>query len=315
MSDFWKDENETEFRDIPEEVSGEEAPPAQIQRTKPTAAQQAQLQGTLTPKLQQQAPAPEPVQEYIQDEDDEDFSTVLSDARLRLEQGRLYEMVMNNDLFEGTDADPVAVKHVQKQIRNFAKERMEIMLGMRQEASQETIVSSPFNPLEVEVIKAMARTFSKGATDTPEANAEAPVATRQGLKPIALKTTQKQTAQMKPAAKPLQQKATQPVVRKKNDALVDQILAEEGVTKEELDTVFDPSYKPLTKPPGQLSADEIKERNKRTTAGKQVKSESALPMPTPAQEEMLYTQRAQTAAAHPQMQTILNLLNNQPKKQ
>ena len=65
------------------------------------------------------------------------IQNVLSDARLRLEQGRLYEMVMNSDLFEGSDCDPKAIKNVEKEIRNFAKERMEIMLGMRQETSEE----------------------------------------------------------------------------------------------------------------------------------------------------------------------------------
>ena len=70
--------------------------------------------------------------EEIQEEE-EDFTAVFNDANLRIEQGRLYQMIMNHDIFEGMDADERAVQNVQKEIRKFARERMEIMLGMRQE--------------------------------------------------------------------------------------------------------------------------------------------------------------------------------------
>src|ERR1035437_9642895 len=88
----------------------------------------------------------------IFEEEDEDMSSVLSDANLRLEQGRLYQMIMNHDMFGETDADPKAIRNVQREMRKFARDRMETMLGMRQEeAVLRTIVSSPFNDMEVNV--------------------------------------------------------------------------------------------------------------------------------------------------------------------
>ena len=80
-------------------------------------------------------------------------------------------MIMNHNIFEGVEADPKAVKFVQKQIRNFAKEQMEIMLGMRQEPSAQPAMSMdnfPFNSLEVEVLKMLASTATKGATAESE---------------------------------------------------------------------------------------------------------------------------------------------------
>lgn len=325
MSDFWQDESEEEFRDVPDEVvEGNQAPPAQVRQARPTAAQQAQLQGTLTP--QQPAPEQAPVQEeQVQEEEtEEDFSTVLSDARLRLEQGRLYEMIMNNDLFEGTDADPKAVKHVQKQIRNFAKEQMEIMLGMRQEAAPAeagmSASSFPFNDLEVEALKAIASAATKGATQAPEAQQFTAAATpqvRTGLKPISLKTTPRQApAAPKPTAKPLATKPATPVTKnKRTEAQIEQILAEEGISREEYERQYNPNYKPLQKPVSQMNEAELKEwkRQDALKTNKQVKSPAALPMPTPEQEEMMYSQRAQAASAHPQMQTIMSLLTQKKK--
>ena len=112
--------------------------------------------------IQQQAQAEEEfdVEEFVEeaasDEDEDDFTEVLSDARLRLEQGKLYEMVMNHDLFGGVESDPRAAKSVQKQIRKFAKEQMEIMLGMRQEEVAVTNATSDFSSLEVHALKDIA---------------------------------------------------------------------------------------------------------------------------------------------------------------
>ena len=134
MSNLWG-ESEEEFRDIPDEVGVDangrqlQSPPASVKSTAPA---------------RQPAPAPQvpaaiqgteyDVTEVLQIlDEEEDFSEVLNDANLRIEQGRLYQMIMNHNLFEGMDADERAVQNVQKEIRKFAKERMEIMLGMRQE--------------------------------------------------------------------------------------------------------------------------------------------------------------------------------------
>lgn len=309
MTNFFStDEQEEEFRDIPDEVvEGQQAPPAQVK-----------LQRPATPTAPTQPPK-QPVQtveieEEFEEEVEEDFSEVLSDARLRLEQGRLYELIMNHDLFSGSDADPKAIKYVQKEIRNFAKERMEIMLGMRKETAQveRLEIDFPFNALEVEVLKKLAFTATKGESENSDAYVpevkktieEVPLVSKKvSLNTIgSRRTTPKQTA-------PLTKK-TAPLKRTRRDETVEQILAEEGVTKEELETVFDPNYKPLEKHPELLTPEEVFQRNARLQAKttKQVRSSSALPMPDLEQVNMMNTQRAQTASAHPQMQTIMNLL-------
>lgn len=332
MSDFWQsEEDEGEFRDVPDEVvEGQSAPPAQVRQSRPTAAQQVQLQGTLTPNLNPQVPVQE---DQSQDSEEavqeEDFSSVLSDAKLRLAQGSLYEMLMNNNLFENMEGvDPRAVKNVEREVMNFAKERMEIMLGMRQEATQEPSMSAssfPFNDLEVEALKAIASAATKGATQAPEAQqftaASSAPAPRPGLKTISLKSpsrpavTQKAPAPAAPA-KPLAQKPATPVTKnKRTEAQIEQILAEEGISREEYERQYNPNYKPLTKPVSQMNEAELKEwkRQDALKTHKQVKSPAAIPMPTAEQEEMMYSQRAQAANAHPQMQTIMGLLTQKKK--
>ena len=86
--------------------------------------------------------------------------------------GKLYELVMKHDLFAGLDADPKAMKVVQKEIRQYAQERMEIMLGMRQEKTEAPagfpMELFPFNSLEVEILKAIAATATKGESRDAE---------------------------------------------------------------------------------------------------------------------------------------------------
>jgi hypothetical protein len=101
----------------------------------------------------------------IFEEEEEDTAAIMSDANLRLEQGRLYQMVLQGNIFADTNADPKAIRIVQREIRKFVKEKMELMLGIRQEKVLETIVSSPFNDMEVTVLRMLASKMSKGATE------------------------------------------------------------------------------------------------------------------------------------------------------
>jgi hypothetical protein len=297
------------FTNMPDEVQeGISAPPVEFRpQAAPSASAPARTPVAATPTLKA---------EYLEDmeieeSEEEDYSEVLNDARLRLEQGRLYELIMNHDLFSGSDADPKAIKHVQREIRNFAKERMEIMLGMRRETSQveHLEIDFPFNAAEVEVLKKLAFTATKGASqnadryvpDVKKTIEEIPLLNkRTSLNPIGSAKSKQKNAS-------LPSKPSSPMSRAKNDA-IDRILAEEGVTREELEKTFNPNYKPLDKHPSQLTPDEIVERNKRASVQKTVPSTHALPMPTDAHMEAMYTQRAQAAGANPQMQAIMTLL-------
>ena len=255
----------------------------------------------------------EPDDEEMDADAEEEMIAVLSDARLRLEQGRLYEMVMNHDLFAEVTSDARAIKIVQREIRKFAQERMEIMLGMRQEQLKQDMAAFPaelfpFNSLEVEILKSLAAAASKGASREAEpfVNVAQAPAKKQTLNPIGGGS---RPQQQKPQRQ-LAQKPAAPVKRQKVDPNIERILAEEGVTMEEINRTFD-SSQPLTKEQlDNMTAEEIAERSKRVKAGRRVPNPAAAPMPSQEHIEAIYTARAGQAAANPQMQMIMNLLGN-----
>jgi len=104
------------------------------------------------------------IEEY--DDDEEEIDTV-NEAHVRLEQGRLYNMLINHNLFEGVDADPTAIANVQKQLKDFILEKLEEMLGMRaKKETQPVTIQSDFSKLEIQVLKKVASKMSKGMTDS-----------------------------------------------------------------------------------------------------------------------------------------------------
>lgn len=310
------DDDGSDFRDIPDEVAGQEAGVPQVRVNRPAPAPQ--------PVQQQPEPEVEYEEEPSEEEQEEDFASILSDARQRMEQGRIYEVLMDHDLFSGQGFDEKAVKYVTKQIRNFAKEQMEIMLGMRSEAPKAqafTAANFPFNDAEVIALKDIAFVATKGASAREEAQTFTPQAAsaprRTGLNPIAVKQPSRpapkpQAPAPKPAApKPLAQKAPAPLKRDpKTEAQIEQILREEGISREEYERQYNPSYKPLTKPLSQMNEQELAEwrRQDALKTNRQVKNPLAIPMPSAEQEEMLHTQRATTAAQNPQMQVLMAAL-------
>lgn len=320
---FNDDDDGSEFRDIPDEVGGGQTEQPNVKSARPAAP----------PAPKQVAQPVEPVYEEEQDEvseEEEDFSAVLNDARFRLEQGRLYEMIMNNNIFEGAEGDEKAAKYVMKQIRNFAKEQMEIMLGMRQEKQEVQALSAadfPFNDLEVQTLKALASAATKGATASPAAQQFSGVqqATPQkaSFKPIGLQSKAAPAAKPAPKApaKPLAQKPAAPVRRQEpapraqNEQEILDLCMELGISREEYDRQLSGFNSALTKPMANMNEAEILERNRQIAlrTNKQVKNPQAIPMPTAEQEEMLHTQRAQTAASNPQMQVLMAALNNKKK--
>lgn len=330
-------DQEDEYRDVPEEVSGMSA----------VDILQEQQPGPVMPRRQ---PATPPQQSHYEEafenkgideeydvteelaEDEDDYSQVLNDASLRLEQGNLYKIIMNHSLFEGMDADPVAIKNVERQIRKFAKEQMEIMLGMRQETSkiERLEIDFPFNEVEVRVLKMVADKASGGASkqsdryipEVTRVTEEVPfVPKRMGLNPIVGKKTtpvQKKVSAPVPAkGSALKQTAVAPVVRKKS-ATPDQVIVDGAViTRDMVDAQFDPNHKPLNKPVHEMTTDELLEHNRQSQKRLQrrVKNPSAMPMPTIEQESMLHMTRIQeNSNGSNAVAMIMNAINNQTKK-
>lgn len=318
-------EVEDDFKDQPDEIEGKATPDGGWQAKSaplvegPAVSTRPQRPTNPTVKLPQ---AEQEVEESIDEETD---SEVLTDARFRLEQGRLYEMVLNHDIFDGVEADKRAIKSVQNEIRAYAQERMEIMLGMRQE-KQESNTNAyeafseifPFNSLEVEALKSLAAAATKGASRdaAPLEIGPQPPAPRTTLNPIGRNSGATRPVAKQPVKKALPAAPKAPVQRQKVDSAVQRILEEEGVTLEEINQVFDPRKKYLSPEElAQLTPDQVIERNKAISArNRTVSNPHAIPMPTPEQIEAMVVQRANQAAANPQMKTIMGLLDEAAKR-
>ena len=186
MSDFWNKKNIKT-----QEVAYQEA-------------ESIQLDEQAVAELQE-----DPELDLFEEEDQDNFE-IMSDANLRLEQGRLYQMVLQGNIFADTNADPKAIRNVQREIRKYVRERMETMLGIRQEqAVQERIVSSPFNDMEVEVLKMLASRMSKGQTEAaaqPGPQAPPPTPKKDGITSIS-GNLRPETTPIKATPKPVQKAA------------------------------------------------------------------------------------------------------------
>lgn len=214
------------------------------------------------------------------DEEEADTAELMTDANLRLEQGRLYQMIMKHDLFGETDADPKAIRNVQREIRKFVRERMETMLGIRQEIlSQTPIISSPFNDLEVTMLKMVASKASGGRTEqlpapvipqTPAAPKKDGISTISGtLRPNS--PTPLSRAPSKPLPKP--QAKPKPVAK---SALSSK-----------------PEESALQKPIDQMSPEELAAHDKaaleRRSRNYAAMPTNLVPHPTPQALEMMYS--------------------------
>jgi hypothetical protein len=299
-NNFWSKEDE--FRDSPVEMENGQWKDVETAEP-PQQARPAKVEKESEPELSLEELDLFP--DGDSDEED-DFSVVLSDARLRLEQGRLYEMILNHSLFQDLDADPRAVKNVQKEIKRFARERMEIMLGMRRETSkvEHLEIDFPFNKVEVEVLKKLAYAATKGhsensdkfVTEVKRTTSEVPTVgteKKRSITPIS-----KGSNSTKPVTK-LAASPQKPMERAKAKANT---------------PVSEEDYKPLEKHPSEMTPDELKARNAEASAriGKQAKSTTALPQPSYAEQEMMYAQGAMNAA--PAVSTILAAINMSQKK-
>ena len=144
-------------------------------------------------------------------------------------------MVMNHDLFSGVEADPRAAKSVQKQIRNFARERMEIMLGIRQESVvSNAVVQSPFTSIEVQALRDIAAKLITANGMKEEDYPEETAVSAPSLPPKKKTLNTIGSQKTKPIVKPMAKK-TEPIKR-------------QAKPKINLPPEMEPDYEPLSKP-------------------------------------------------------------------
>lgn len=251
------------------------------------------------------------------DFDNEEDESVVLNARMRLEQGRLYEMLLNHKLFENVSAHPKAINCVEREIKRFVKERLEVLLGLKPDPRIKQLAQPvespqlPFNELEISLLKQVLSKMTKGMTESAQNSNQTNSAQSQQPQSITpIKGTFKGTnrsgglSSVKPQAQ-----SGFPV---KNQALTNKpdankpVNAGAQVAKTEQATDDRPV---LNKSPFKMSASELIERNKYIAEQQRkrkavVPDSQKLPMPNPLQLEAYYS--AMQAQSLPLINAIVN---------
>ncbi len=159
--------------------------------------------------------------------------TELSDVDLRLETADYYRAILRHEFF---DTESNASQIVDREIRTFIRERLEVLLGLRTANQPSVVVEAPFDDEEVQALKLLASKVLKrpGIVSEPPAVKKmatpAPVAKPQvqaqvKAKPQAKKIpapapgpSSKPKAKPAPAAKPTAAKAPTPAPVQKAEA-------------------------------------------------------------------------------------------------
>jgi len=109
-------------------------------------------------------------EEEYEDMEDEELQAktdeVLDGALIRLEQGRLYKMIMetiDGGMFEDTGCDERSIKNVEREMKAFIMSRLEVLLGIRKKAAKKVKVvrekqENQLSDVEVAVIKKLTNT-------------------------------------------------------------------------------------------------------------------------------------------------------------
>jgi hypothetical protein len=240
------------------------------------------------------------LEEFRTESENEDIADteLLSNARLRLEQGRLYEMLLKHDLFGGVEADQRAISNVQKEIRTFIKERLEILLGLRQDpklqpSQPENVTPQPsqFTDLEAELLKRFLAKMSGGATEKVQQ-----ADSRPAISPVSQSKPQSNGLRPMTAARklPVATKAQQPLKTKEPTS---QINVGNANIKKILEEQFGENEMPLGRPAASMRRSELIERNKRIAQRQEARKASGasanrLPAPNADQEIAIMTQHA-----------------------
>jgi hypothetical protein len=271
---FWESEeimSKEESEQILQKIEEEEEEKQELQTPLEEEEEERQYQGSYDSE-----------ENYKKDEEEEELETdlqVLKDASLRLEQGNLYKMLLKHDLFEGVEADPRAIKNVQRELRAFIRERLEVLVGLKQDpklAPKKTEVQLPFSDIEIQLLKE----FLAKVTGKVEQQSKAT-----SLKPI--KTESQTTSKIKPV-----------VGNSKNVKVVTPQKAQPKPQVKAQPKQDPPKDEPkLQKSPYEMTPEELIEYNKivsKRQQGKKVMSPNRLPMPDAQQIQAMYVNRIQT---------------------
>ena len=214
-------------------------------------------------------------EESSEEQDLEADAQILKDASLRLEQGNLYKMLLKHDLFEGVEADARAIANVQRELRSFIRERLEVLVGLKADpriAPKKVQVELPFTELEIQLLKEFLGKVT-GKTETKPA----------AMKPATVQVSSA-PVKIKPVVGTSSSKVTVSAPKKA------QPKPKQAPTKTE-----EPR---LQKPPSEMTAAELIEYNKKVVAarqqGRKAIAARKMPMPDADQLQNMYATRVQT---------------------
>ena len=184
----------------------------------------------------------------------------ISQALLRLEQGKLYQMLIEHDLFSDVEANQQAIDSVQKEMKDFITSRLEVLLGMRQDGDfSRSIekVESPFTDIEVEALKSLAKKLTGGLAqkieDQPKTGSFTPVGNADKAKSMLNKMAPKKVEQVRKIQKtvvPKQQKPYKAPEKNYEDITEEDLIARNAAIKNKK------AYPEGIKPLPQLTADQ-----------------------------------------------------------
>lgn len=224
----------------------------------------------------------------------------LTNARLRLEQGRLYEMFLKHNLFGDVDSDPRAVANVQKELKEFIQERLEVLLGLKPDPKLRKIQldhSLPFNSLEIDILKKVIGRISGGATEQIE-NRQPISIKSDTLKPLSYPSKS-------PSIKPIQEQKPVSMRRPTNQAAAKQETVAKVAAQEKQPARPD-------KPLSEWTAAEKAERNKQIAieqaAKKAPPAKNHVPMPSFDQQVLHYGSQTNKYAANGLVSKIIQSL-------
>jgi hypothetical protein len=192
MSDGFNWDSEIPTEEEIQSVSKKAVSEAVAQKPQPIQTQQP----TYEEDMEEELSVDETVDEY----------EFLTNARLRLEQGRLYEMFLKHNLFGDVDCDPRAVANVQRELKDFIQERLEILLGLKPDPKLVRLrqeESGPFNSLEIDILKKVISRISGGVSEHTED------AIRYSTAPVKTDTLKTLSSPKTSSIKPLQKKPSE----------------------------------------------------------------------------------------------------------
>ena len=251
-------------------------------------------------------------------------SNVIYNARLRLEQAKLYEMLINHNLFDGVDASLEAIDNVQNELKVYIVKRLEILLGLREPVVrvETTVAQLPFNNIEIDFLKQLAYKGTLGASEngipvTPKIEkkqiVKPLVASKQStpvkLKSLAIpkkkagvqkevfevqihetKTPPKQQVKMQPTQKATG-KQTPPSAKIRASGMGRELSEQEAIALAKLELTNNPQTKPFHEMTAKEKANRIREVNEKHK--RPATTNKMVAMPSTNELEMKYLTQQQ----------------------